>query len=145
MAQMAMISAQVEIKSPADAFYGFFKEKLPQLPLLFPQLVKSFKFVEGTEVRDGAVICCEYFIGSPMTAKMKLEVDELSKSIKFIPMEGDLLKQYKSIHFKLEFQFGSIKIIIEFEKAGEASPNPDSYIEACSRVLKQLDASISLA
>ncbi|XP_031403770.1 kirola-like isoform X2 [Punica granatum] len=131
----------VEIKSRADVFYGFLKDKVPQYPQLYPEAIKGFKFLEGSdEVRDGAVVCYEYGLGgSTMTIKEKLEVNESSKSINFVMMEGDVLKLYNSIKYKFQVNSGYVKVDIEFEKASEDTPNPDGYIDMISELIKRLE------
>ncbi|OWM62920.1 hypothetical protein CDL15_Pgr020214 [Punica granatum] len=139
---MAVVSGQVEIMSPADMFYGFLKDKLPQLPQLFPGIYKSFKILEGNEIRDGSVIWIEYEHGSKMTVTERLEMNESSKSMNFIVIDGDVLKHYSSCKLKIQVNTGNVEVAIEFEKATEDSPDLGSYIDLLSAVLIQLDALI---
>ncbi|OWM62890.1 MLP-like protein 34 [Punica granatum] len=146
MAQIAMVSAQIEIKSRADVFYRCMKGALPQLPKLAPELIKEFKFLQGNEVRDGTVVWYKYAInGSTMMITDRLEVDELSKSLNFAVLEGDVLKEYNSIKFKFQVNSGHVKATVEFEKASESSPNPDSYIGLFAMTINALDAYICRA
>jgi uncharacterized membrane protein len=51
MAQIAKVEAKVEIKSPADKFYGFFKNNMNRLVQMFPEQIKSFELLEGDEIK----------------------------------------------------------------------------------------------
>ena len=51
MAQIAKVEAKVEIKSPADKFYGFFENNMNRLVQMFPEQIKSFELLEGEEIK----------------------------------------------------------------------------------------------
>lgn len=58
-----MVSAQVDIKSPAGMSFESVKEDMPRLAHLLPDAIQGLKYSEGNEIRDGAVVCLKYNIG----------------------------------------------------------------------------------
>lgn len=63
MAEISRLEAQVEINSPAEKFYGFFRNKMHHLVQMFPKNVKSFQLLEGDEIRAGCLTHWKYDLG----------------------------------------------------------------------------------
>lgn len=89
--------------------------------------------------------------GSPAAAKIKMRVvDDVKKSIVYEIMDGDVLKHYKVFRAKLEAVNGGLnkvggnfaKWTIEYQKANENVPSPETYMELAVKVSKGLDAYI---
>ena len=49
MAQIAKVEAKVEIKSPANKFYGFFKNNMNRLVQMFPEKIRR-KLVTSNKI-----------------------------------------------------------------------------------------------
>lgn len=67
MAQIAKTEAKVEITSPPEKVYDFFKNNLNNFVHLFPQVFKSAKLIEGEEGQVGNVKVLEYVLGKYFT------------------------------------------------------------------------------
>ncbi|KAJ7960102.1 Major latex protein [Quillaja saponaria] len=81
MAQIGKLEPQVDITSP-EKLFGFFWNHLDRLVQLFPENVKSLKILQGDKDRASSVLHVKYDLGSPMTAKVKIDiVGERNKSI----------------------------------------------------------------
>ncbi|KAF5457534.1 hypothetical protein F2P56_021631 [Juglans regia] len=101
MAEIARLEAQVEIKSPVMEFYGFFRNNMHHLVEMFPEQLKSFQLLDADEIRADSLTHWKYDLGSPMTAKVKIEdIDDEDMSTTFNVVEGDAFRFYKS--FKVE-------------------------------------------
>ena len=68
MARIAKVEAKVEIKSPADKFYGFFKNNMNRLVQMFPEKIKSFELLDGDEMKVGSLIRLKYDLGKIHTS-----------------------------------------------------------------------------
>ncbi|GMY24535.1 MLP-like protein 34 [Fagus crenata] len=133
MDEIARLEAQVEIKSPLEKFFGFYRNNMHHLVQMFPKNIKSFQLQE--EMRSG-----------PMTAKVKIEdIDDGDMSMTFNVIQGDVLRFYKSFKAKLQVikvhkGAGSVEWTVEFEKANENSPDPEHYVDFAIKMSKGLDA-----
>ncbi|KAA0056062.1 hypothetical protein IC582_013641 [Cucumis melo] len=151
MSQTESIWAKVQLKSPPEKFYGFFRNHMGDLVHMFPDNFQSFQFLEGESFTTGSVMHWQYHLGSPAAAKIKMRlVDDVKKSIVYEIMDGDVLKYYKVFRAKLEAVNGGLnkvggnfaKWTIEYQKANENVPSPENYMELAVKVSKGLDAYI---
>ncbi|KAG7982318.1 hypothetical protein I3843_04G045500 [Carya illinoinensis] len=128
---------------------------------MFPEQLKSVQLLDADEIRAGSLthwknmtlyvlmvmLCfCEFGIGSPMTAKVKIEdIEDEDLSITFNVVEGDALRFYKSFNAKLQVikvrdDVGSAKWTSEFEKATEDAPHREHYVDFTVKMYQGLDA-----
>lgn len=63
MAEIARLEAQVEIKSSAEKFYGFFRNNMHHLVQMFPKNIKSFQLLDGDDIRAGSLTHWKYDLG----------------------------------------------------------------------------------
>ena len=54
MDEIARLEAQVEIKSPVEKFFGFYRNNMHHLVQMFPKNIKSFQLQE--EMRSGLAV-----------------------------------------------------------------------------------------
>ncbi|KGN57832.1 kirola [Cucumis sativus] len=152
MSRSDSIVAKVELKSNIEKFYGFFRNHVEDLMNLFPDLYQGIDLVEGQYLSAGSVILFKYHLGADQVVSEKWlirAVDDAKKCIIYEAIEGDLQKYYKVLRAKLEVVHGrSSKIgrgsfakwTIEFEKANENVPSPDSHMEIFVKISKGVDA-----
>ncbi|PIN14810.1 hypothetical protein CDL12_12560 [Handroanthus impetiginosus] len=142
MTQIAKTEAKAEIKSSPVKVFDFLKYNLNQFLHMFPQAFKKVELLEGEEGQAGNVRLLEYALGNePMTAKVKTEaINEDEKSITFIPIEGEIMRIYTTFVAKVTVGDGYVMWSIEYEKANDSVPNPDSYAKLAAQITKGLDA-----
>ncbi|XP_038877995.1 kirola-like [Benincasa hispida] len=146
----SIIVAKVELKSPIQNFYGFFRNHLGDLVNLFPELYQSIHLVEGEHLSAGSVIQFKYHLGHQLVSEkwsMRV-VDDTKRYIIYEAVEGDMRKYYKVLRTKLEAVNGGLnkvggsfaKWTVEYEKAYENVPSPENYMELFVRISKGVDA-----
>ncbi|KAB1211293.1 hypothetical protein CJ030_MR6G021517 [Morella rubra] len=140
MAQLGKLQLKVAIKSPADKFFGFFKNNMTRFVQIFPEYFKSVEILGGgVEIEEGSVVSSR---STPMTAKAKFgDVDSESRSMTFTVIDGDILKLYKT--FKANLQVtgsGYANWVIEYEKVNDSAPDPEIYKDMSAKVSKGVDA-----
>ncbi|XP_010272006.1 PREDICTED: MLP-like protein 423 [Nelumbo nucifera] len=143
---MSKIEIAVEVKSPADKFWGAIKESTKLFPEIFPEQYKSIEIVEGDGQSVGSVRLIKYAEGIPIITFSKERVetaDEESKSVSYTVIDGDISNFYK--HFKASLQVvpkgeGScVKWSVEYEKATEEVPEPNLIQEFAVKTFSDLD------
>ncbi|MCL7047664.1 hypothetical protein MKW94_026809 [Papaver nudicaule] len=121
----------VEFKSPADKFWEALKTWSSILPEVLPETYKSIEVVEDVNgEKNGSVTLWKMnpstlIEGAPamMEEKKKLgSVDEVTKTITYSVIGGDLLKLYKTYepYFKLIPKISSVTAKNEDEKIVDA-------------------------
>ncbi|XP_038887027.1 MLP-like protein 31 [Benincasa hispida] len=149
MAQIFNISEQVKLNCCGEKFYDFFVNKMDYYVHMFPQRLKSYKFVEGNGFTHGSVTHWKYDFGIPAEVKTRLLVDEPNKAVIFECLEGDLLKDFEMFQVKVQVTDGgknavsSVKWSVEFMKANEDVAPPHNYLQFGVDVCKGLDAYLS--
>ncbi len=151
--QIDSIVAKVELKSPIEKFYGFFRNHLGDLINLFPELYQSIHLVEGEHLSAGSVILFKYHLGHELVSEkwsMRV-VDDAKKYIIYEAVEGDMQKYYKVLRAKFEAIDGGLskvrgsfaKWTVEYEKAYENVSSPASHMELFLKISKGVDAYLS--
>nr|BAX08654.1 major latex-like protein [Luffa aegyptiaca] len=155
MSQTESIWIKIQLKCRTEKFYDFFRNHFGDLVNIFPQQFKSFQFVEGDNFDAGNVVLLKYEIGSEfIAAKIKIKVvDDVKQYIIYQNLDGDLVKPYKLFRVKLEVFNGAslskvgggsfAKWTVEFEKANENVPPPESHLEMFAKMSKGIDAYFS--
>ncbi|KAK9091609.1 hypothetical protein Sjap_024786 [Stephania japonica] len=153
MAQLSRqraLEVENEVKCPAGAFYDFMKSKFIDAHLLFPEIYKDSKVLEGDGKSLGSVIQWSYVIDAKsdqyqeVTAKLT-EVDDEKRSVTFTIVGGDLSKIHKSLTAKVSVtpkSNGSIvKWSIIYEKLNEDDGHHlDPYLEIFAGVTSKFYA-----
>lgn len=63
MSQMSRVAVQVDITCSAEKFHGMFRKNMGQLTQMYPENVQSYKFIQGNEFGNGAVVVWNYNLG----------------------------------------------------------------------------------
>ncbi|KAK6927860.1 Bet v I/Major latex protein [Dillenia turbinata] len=141
MSLLAKLETIVQLKSSGDKFYDFYKNNFKDLLHVLPENLKSARTLEGKDAQVGCVQLWEYYLGTPLVIKMRLDaVDDQKKSITYSVVDGDLKKLYKSFLFKSEINGNTLKWTMEYEKANEEAPDADLYIAFATKIATALDA-----
>ncbi|XP_038877477.1 kirola-like [Benincasa hispida] len=153
MSQSDSIWVKVQLKSPIEKFYGFFRNHVGDLVHMFPEHYKGIQLLEGENFSAGSVVVFHYHLGGQsLTVKCLLRVvDDVKKCIVYEIVEGDVLKIYKVFNVKLEVINGGLnkvggsfaKWTVEFEKENENVPSPESYLGLFAKISKGIDAYFS--
>ncbi|KAI4388923.1 hypothetical protein MLD38_001211 [Melastoma candidum] len=143
--QVSRLTLQVDLTCSADKFYGMFRKNMGQLVQMFPENLKGYRFVQGNEFGNGAVVLWNYNLGTPSTVKARHDTNDATKAITFTVLEGDLLRIFKNFKVKLQVERGVAKWSFEFEKINPNSPNPTEYLDFVNKVSKGLNAQLGRA
>ncbi|XP_059649547.1 MLP-like protein 423 [Cornus florida] len=146
MAQICKLELQTEIKSSPDRLFDIYKNKTYLMPKISPDQFRSIEVLEGDGKSVGSVRLWTYVMGSQVTAKDKIDaVDDENKSITFNIIGGEITKYFKS--FKATLEAGTsvlntnlIKWSLEYEKANEDVPTPNSHLDFLVNGSRVVDA-----
>eukprot|EP00262_Sarcandra_glabra_P009457 TRINITY_DN23855_c0_g1_i1.p1 TRINITY_DN23855_c0_g1~~TRINITY_DN23855_c0_g1_i1.p1 ORF type:complete len:168 (-),score=32.54 TRINITY_DN23855_c0_g1_i1:228-683(-) len=146
MGSIGNIEVEVELKSPADKFWGNIREST-QFPKIFPETYKSVEIVEGDGKSAGTITLFKYVQGVPLVtfSKEKIEaVDEVNKTLNYSVVDGELVNFYKNFKPTLKVSpkgDGSlVKWSVEFEKANAEVPDPHIIKDSLVKAFIDLDA-----
>ncbi|XP_010913536.1 MLP-like protein 423 [Elaeis guineensis] len=141
------VEAEVEVKSPADNFWGALRDSTALFPRIFPEQYKSIETVEGDGKSAGTIRLLKYAEGAPIVtfAKERVEVaDDGNKLVSYSVIDGELVSFYKP--FKVTLQVvpksdgGLVKWWLEYDKVNEEVPQPDFILGTAVKTFKDLDA-----
>ncbi|XP_020083130.1 MLP-like protein 423 [Ananas comosus] len=140
------VDVQVEVKSPADKFWGAIRDSTDLFPKVFPSQYKSIEIAEGDGKSPGTIRIVKYAEGVPLVtfSKEKVEVaDDANKLVSYSVIDGEMVNLYKT--FKPTLQVipngdGSlVNWSLEFEKVNAEVPEPDLILETAAETFKDLD------
>ncbi|GKV22826.1 hypothetical protein SLEP1_g32649 [Rubroshorea leprosula] len=141
------LHVEVEVKSPADKFWGIIRDSASVFPKAFPQDYKSIEVLEGDGKAPGSVRLVTYSEGSPMikVSKEKIDAaDDAERWVAYSVIDGDLLKYYKVFKGKVNVipkgDGSLVKWSCDFEKASEEIPDPNMIKEFAVKNFKDMDA-----
>ncbi|KAF8040160.1 hypothetical protein BT93_B2400 [Corymbia citriodora subsp. variegata] len=145
MAVRGKMEVEVDLKSSADQFYGFFRKTPHHLPNACTDL-HAGEIHEGEWHSGGSIRKWTYSVGGKKeTFKQKIQFDDQNKIAAHIGIEGDVFNYYKSYTaiWQAVHKHGGpdvVKVIIEYEKLNESMPHPVNYIDFLVNMAKDLDA-----
>ncbi|KAK0574325.1 hypothetical protein LWI29_021856 [Acer saccharum] len=146
MAVTGKLEVDVEVKSPADKFWGSIRDSTSLFPRAFPHDYKSIQVLEGDGKASGSVRLFTYAEGSPIVKKSteKIEhVDDVNMKVSYSVIDGDLLEYYKVFKgFIAVIPKGDgslVKWSCEFEKTSHEIPDPDAIKEFVVKNFKEVD------
>ncbi|KAJ9153088.1 hypothetical protein P3X46_026572 [Hevea brasiliensis] len=146
MALTGKLETEVEVKVAADKAYGIFRSQTHQLPNIASDMIHKTEIHEGDWETPGSIKSWNYTIeGNVLSLKETIEkIDEENKSITYKVVDGDVLKLYKSMKVTIQVTAkndGSslMKVIIDYEKLKEDSPDPHPYLEFAAKVFKHIE------
>ncbi|KAL2928122.1 MLP-like protein 43 [Bienertia sinuspersici] len=141
------LEGEAEIKaSTADVLYDIVKNKPHHISDFASHFVQGVDLVEGEHGKLGSIAIWKYTLeGKPMVAKKTLEeIDEEKKFVKYRAIEGDVMKEYKSITGSCEVipkdsKTCIAKFIFEYEKMNVSVPKPSALVDAWIDATKHID------
>ncbi|XP_030529109.1 MLP-like protein 328 [Rhodamnia argentea] len=144
------LEAEVELKSPADKFFKFWRSETHKMPTVTSKHIQGIKVHEGDWDQHGAIKIWNYTVdGKSGTFKEKVEFDDNDMSVTLHGIEGHLYDEYKvyrPICKVVPKGQGSVaKLSIEYEKYKASDPNPDKYMAVFIDMTKDIDAHVSSA
>ncbi|KAJ9708430.1 hypothetical protein PVL29_000460 [Vitis rotundifolia] len=145
MAQICRLELQTEIKSSPDRIFDIYKNKTSLMPKISPDKLKSIEVLEGDGKSVGSVRLWTYVMGGAVIAKDKIvAIDEEKGSMTFDLIGGEVTNYYKSfkatIEATSEAHTNLVKWSLEYEKANETVPTPQSHLAFLLDVSKEVDA-----
>ncbi|KAI4357631.1 hypothetical protein L6164_001568 [Bauhinia variegata] len=144
MAQVEKIGNNVELKSPAEKFYKHLKDEIHRTPTAASDKVQSVSVHEGDEETAGSTkLIWKYTIdGKQEQMKEKVEIDEATKTVNFVGIEGHILELYKTYKVIVKVESGLAKITLEYEKRNAEIPAPYNYLQLVTEIVKDIDAHV---
>ncbi|KAI3890426.1 hypothetical protein MKX03_037215 [Papaver bracteatum] len=138
MTQIVEDRIETEIKCSADKFYNLLRHNTMQIPIIFPNYVKSVKIIKG-DGSLGTIRQWQYVTQEASSKEMVLKdivksVDDENRSITFNVLGGDILNHYKSFDFTLTQR----KWWIQYEKRTEDVRSPDAHTGLVAAITKEL-------
>ncbi|XP_074262935.1 MLP-like protein 31 [Silene latifolia] len=140
------LEVEVDIKASGDVFHELFGSRPHDVSNFTPDVIHGCDHHEGELGQVGSVIEWEYTVGGKKgVAKELVElVDEEKKIIRLKVIDGDILKDYKSmtvtIHVVPQGDFDAIKWEIDFERFDDFGPYPTDFMDAAIKVTRDIEA-----
>ncbi|KAF5793970.1 putative Bet v I/Major latex protein [Helianthus annuus] len=145
MALSGTMVKQVTIMSDGDVFHEIFRYRPHHISEMSPDNIKGVNLHEGEWGTVGSVIEWDFFHdGKPKVAKEVIEaIDEEKKSVCFKVIGGDILEAYKTflitVHVDTHGEENVVTWTFHYEKVNESIPDPDSLMEFCLNVTKDIE------
>ncbi|XP_010044193.2 MLP-like protein 28 [Eucalyptus grandis] len=145
MAVRGKLEVEVDLKSSADQFYGFFRSTPHHLPNACTD-VHAGEIHEGEWHSEGSIRKWTFSVeGKKETFKEKIQFDDQNKIVTHVGIEGELFNFYKSYKAILQAVHKDggpdvVKVIIEYEKLNESMPHPVNYLDVTVNMTKDIDA-----
>ncbi|CAI9096012.1 OLC1v1032072C1 [Oldenlandia corymbosa var. corymbosa] len=139
-----MVSS-IEIKSDGDVFHEIFRDRPHHISNMSPTYIQGVDLHDGDWGKVGSIIFWNYtHDGKEKVAKEIIEaIDEAKKSVRFRVIEGDLMELYKSfvltVHVDTVGENNLVTWTLEYEKQNESVPDPESLMEFCLQVTKDIE------
>ncbi|XP_059659166.1 kirola-like [Cornus florida] len=136
---------QTEIKSDGDVFHEIFRTRPHHISNICPDKVQGVGLHEGDWGTVGSIILWNYVHdGKEKIAKELIEaIDEEKKSVTFKVIEGDIIELYKSfiiiVHVDTKGESNLVTWTFEYEKLKEDVPDPDTLMDFCINVTKDIE------
>ncbi|KAJ7954244.1 MLP-like protein 28 [Quillaja saponaria] len=145
MALHGKFEDEMEINMPASKFYNIWKNEGHHVPTAAPNRIHAVHVHEGDWGAAGSIKIWKYTVdGTTEVFKEKLEFDDETKSVSFVGLEGDVMKDYKVL--KPKYQCISkgegsclLKMTLEYERASENIPTPDKYKRFMADLAKDIE------
>lgn len=88
---------------------------------------------------------CASTDGKEKVSKEIIEaIDKENKTITYKAVEGDLLELYKTFKFIIQFDTkggnNMVRVTLEYEKLSKDVPDPNSLMDFCLNVFKDMEA-----
>ncbi|KAL2929189.1 MLP-like protein 43 [Bienertia sinuspersici] len=141
------LEGEAEIRATAaDVLYDIIKCQLYHIPHAASDFIQSVDLLEGDHGKIGSKSVWNYTLGGkPYVIKSVLEeIDEEKKYVKYRGIEGDLMKEYKSITgachvIPKDNETCIAKWIFEYEKLHPRIREPTALLESWIEAFKNID------
>ncbi|GLT36906.1 hypothetical protein SLA2020_112520 [Shorea laevis] len=149
MSLTGKLGTDVELKASAERFHEMLCSRPYHVSNASPGKILGVDLHEGELGKEGSIICWTYVDDrETKIAKQRVEeIDSKNTSVTFVVIEGDVLKAYKSFLLKLGVTpkgEGSVAHwTLVYEKLNADIPHPESLLEFCSQVSKEMDAHLT--
>ncbi|KAM7487740.1 hypothetical protein LguiB_025224 [Lonicera macranthoides] len=136
---------KIEIKSDGDVFHEIFRYRPHHISNMSPGNIQGVDLHEGEWGTVGSVIFWKYVHdGKEKVAKEIIEaIDEEKKSVTFKVVEGDLMELYKTfkltVHVDTKGENNLVTWTFDYEKMKEDVPDPNTLMEFCLNVTKDIE------
>ncbi|XP_074311590.1 MLP-like protein 43 [Silene latifolia] len=140
------LEVEIDIKHSGDVFHELFGTKPHHISNIIPHRIHGCEVHEGEFGKPGSIIQWEYtHDGKKYVAKNIVEeLDEEKKLVKFKLIEGDLLKDFRSITYTLHVvpkgEIDAIKWEIDFEKNDDFGPYPTDVMDFIIAMTRDVEA-----
>ncbi|PKI58112.1 MLP-like protein 328 [Punica granatum] len=138
------LEAELELKSTVDKLYKRLKSEIHHAPDASSDKIHAIEVHEGDWETPGSVKLWTYTIdGKKETFKEKIEVDDETKTVTLVAVDGHVLERYKN--YKLIIQIvpkedhAVAKIAINVEKHSVNVPDPHDYMQFAMGIVKDID------
>ncbi|KAG2708399.1 hypothetical protein I3843_05G173400 [Carya illinoinensis] len=139
------LSIEIEVKSPARAFFEANGKRLYEIPKLCPTCIPKVELVEGKWEEVGAVVNWHLVLGGNTVIFKALfeSIDDDKLSVTFNVIGGLLVESYKS--FKFIFQAipkkeGCLVLwTYEYEKLNSDIPDPKELLQFAAVFTREID------
>ncbi|OAY25251.1 MLP-like protein 43 [Manihot esculenta] len=146
MTLVGKLEGVVEIDAPAVEFHDVFSCRPHHVPNMTPDRIHGCDLHEGEWGKEGTIVLWNYsHDGSRKVAKELIEnIDDVNLSTTYKVIEGDILKEYKSIKGTVQAtpkEKGSlVRWTLEYEKLNENIPDPHTLLEFLIHCSKDISA-----
>ncbi|CAI9113160.1 OLC1v1013709C1 [Oldenlandia corymbosa var. corymbosa] len=136
----------IEIKSDGDVFHEIFRDRPHHISTMSPTYIQGVDLHDGDWGKVGSVIFWNYTHGKLNSAIIFLRDAILLQLVKLElrnVIEGDLMELYKSfvltVHVDTVEKNNLVTWTLEYEKKNESVPDPESLMEFCLQVTKDIE------
>ncbi|KAL0701415.1 hypothetical protein Bca4012_057537 [Brassica carinata] len=141
------VEADLENKASAGKFHHMFAGRQGEWLKATPGKIKSCELLEGDWGKLGSVVIWNYVHNgeAAMTKKRVEAVDPENNLIKFMIVEGDVMKDYKSFVStvqatpKLGEPGSVVNWHMEYEKISEDAGHPETILQLAVEISKDID------
>ncbi|KAF2305532.1 hypothetical protein GH714_006268 [Hevea brasiliensis] len=144
MALVGKLETEIEVKSSAEKFSAHTEQKhilSPKLIMRIYMALRSMKVICTPQAQSSRNFNLD---GKVHTVKGRIHVDEEKKSVTSVTVEGEILKNYKSVNVTIQVipkgEGSLVKWIWEYEKVSLDIPDPKKFQDLAINVTKDVDA-----
>ncbi|WVZ01280.1 hypothetical protein V8G54_027349 [Vigna mungo] len=144
--QVQKLETNVYLQEAAEVVFDVFCNKTYSVAKAFPTKIQSIDINEGEWGTEGSIISWKYVHdGKNCVAKEVIgDIDRENYKVSFKVIEGDLLQNYTSFKFVMQFipkENGNVtKLVLEYEKQNYDTPDPLTMIQLANEVIEKVGA-----
>ncbi|XP_010477598.1 PREDICTED: MLP-like protein 34 [Camelina sativa] len=141
MVGVETLELEIQVNMTADRFFKTFKKKEGN----FTDKTEAVSVLRDDTTSNSSIQIWNFIVDGKMEQiKEKIEVDEENKSVSFLALEGDVLKQYNSYRIRLDVVPKNDRVCIakwkwEYEKLNDDVPPPTRYTAFVAEYTRDLE------